>query len=346
MDAIYDLSRDTRWPVNAPTYSAVFRTRLSATDARDYDAFVARARGSHYSQARSWAPIAAASKPVTPYYFLLRSNGRVIGAALVLRGRLGSLPLPIAQVERGPVCQRKEDLPKVLEALKACTLRRGIARLSVMPYWSEEPQIVASWLEREGFSNNQSFGGRHARSLRINLADIDEAAPFAAPDLAKVRHEVRRAERAGIVVRRGERDDILAFRAMHEDLQRQADKALPQDSWYEALADYFFAGDDRGAVFVCESEGEPISVVFVTCHGGLATYAIGASSNTLLRFPKMVLPMAQAVLWAKKIGAHSFDLGGIPLEGDTDPKRGSIAKFKYGFSHTEVSLVPEHVRWF
>lgn len=60
----------------------------------------------------------------------------------------------------------------------------------------------------------------------------------------------------------------------------------------------------------------------------------------------MVVPVAQAVLWAKKIGAHSFDLGGIPLEGDTDPKRGSIAKFKYGSSHTEVSLVHEHVRWF
>ena len=345
MDATHHLTHGAAWATSEPVQGTVFSKSLCARDSRDYDAFVASAHSSHYSQTRAWAPVTAASKPVTPYYFLQRKNGRVIGAALVLRGRLGALPLPLAQVERGPVCQHKEDLPDVLEALKACTLRHGIARLSVMPYWSEEPRGVDGLLESHGFANHQSFAGRHARSLRMDLAEIAQEEPFAAPALSKVRHEVRRAERAGVVVRRAERGDVAAFRTMHDALQRQGDKPVPSDIWYDAVADYFFA-ENAAAGFVCDAEGQAISVVFVICHGGVATYVLGASSNVLTRFPKMVLPMAQAVLWAKASGAHTFDLGGIPLEGDTDPKRVSIAKFKYGFSHTEVSLVHEHVRWF
>jgi lipid II:glycine glycyltransferase (peptidoglycan interpeptide bridge formation enzyme) len=133
---------------------------------------------------------------------------------------------------------------------------------------------------------------------------------------------------------------------MHEELLRLSGKSLPSESWYTALADYFFAPTSQGAVFVSEFEGEVISAVLIPRHGGLATYATGASSGRNFKFPKMVLPLARAIVWAKEVGAHSFDLGGIPLEGDTDPKRASIAEFKYGFSHTEISLVHEHVRWF
>lgn len=346
MDATYEVSRRAAWPATAPAFRSVFATHLSTIDAADYDAFVASALGSHYSQDRAWAPVAAASKPVTPYYFLLRERGRVIGAALVLRGRLGGVPLPIAQVERGPVCQRKEDLPKVLAALKSCTLRHGIARLSVMPYWAEEPRTIDTWLQAEGFADHQGFAGRHARSLRVDLAEISTTEPFAAPSLAKVRQAVRRAERAGASARQAEASDLAAFRSMHEDLLRQSGKSLPHRDWYSALADYFFAPNAKGAMFVSAFEGQIIAAVLIPRHGGLATYAMGASSGRSVKFPKMVLPLARAICWAKDVGASSFDLGGIPLEGDTDPKRASIAEFKYGFSHTEISLVHEHVRWF
>lgn len=346
MDATVDLSRHTTWQTTSPSLTSLFSHRLSVDDAADYDAFVASAPSGHYSQTRSWTPVAVASKPVTPYYFLLRKDGHVIGAALVLRARLGGLPLPIAQVERGPVCQRKEDLPEVLDALKACTLRHGIARLSVMPYWTEEPRVIDSWLEREGFADHQSFAGRHARSLRIDLAEIAVAEPFAAPSLAKVRQAIRRAERAGASARQAQPSDLVAFRRMHEELLRLSGKSLPGEAWYAALADYFFAPASQGAVFVSEFEGEIIAAVLIPRHDGLATYAMGASSGRNFKFPKMILPLAHAIVWAKQVGARSFDLGGIPLEGDTDPKRASIAEFKYGFSHTEISLVHEHVRWF
>lgn len=346
MDATWGHPERAQASISTNALRTVFSSQLSEYDARDYDVFVESAKGAHYSQARRWVNVATATKPVTPYYCLVRRGDRVIGAALVLRGRLGGLPLPIAQVERGPVCDRQEDLSDILHALRSATLRHGIVRLSVMPYWSDEPHAVDAWLDQQGFADHQSFAGRHARSLRIDLAAINEQDPFAASHLAKTRQAIRRAERAGASARKATAADVTSFRRMHEELQRLSGKALPKDAWYEALVGYFCGDEDQGAAFVSEFEGEPIAVVLITNHGGLATYALGASSGRPVKFPKMVLPISSAILWAKQVGALSFDLGGIPLQGDPDPKRASIAEFKYGFSHTEISLVHEHVRWF
>lgn len=324
----------------------IWSSDVLTADGEVYDNFVATARGGHYSQTRAWAEVLVAAKPFAPFYFLARRDGRVIGAGLLLRTQIGGfLNMPVAQMERGPVCAHPEDLPFVLQALRVHCVRHGILRLSVMPYWTGGDKLrVEEILRSQGFVDRQSFNGRHARTLRLDLSALDAREPFAGASLAKVRREMRRAERAGASTRLGGRRDLPAFREMHEALLRSGGRSMPPIGWYDALAGYFTAG--RGAMFVCEHGGRTVSAIFVACHGGVATYIIGASSGEALRFPKMILPMAQAIVWAKQKGADSFDFGGIPMVGDHDVKRASIAEFKYSFSHDEVSLAHEHVRWF
>lgn len=320
--------------------------KLSGTDADAYDSFIAAARGAHYSQTRDWAKVLVAGKPFKPMFFLARRAGAVVGAGLLLRTRVGGvLTLPAAQMERGPVCDNPEDLPYVLNALRRAARRRGIVRLSVMPYWMDDAKPrVEEILREDGFTDRQAFNGRHARTLRLNLTALDASEPFATASLAKVRREIRRAERAGATTRLGGRDDLPAFCQMHEELLRLAGKSMPPIGWYDALAEYFVTG--RGAMFVCEHGERAVSAIFVACHAGVATYIMGASSGEVLRFPKMVLPLGAAIVWAKREGATVFDFGGIPMIGDQDAKRASVAEFKYSFSHDEIALVHEHVRWF
>jgi lipid II:glycine glycyltransferase (peptidoglycan interpeptide bridge formation enzyme) len=318
---------------------------LSEIDAEAYDRFVATAAGGHYSQTRAWAKVAAASKPCTPIYFLARRNGRPVGAALVLRARIG-VPLPFAQVERGPVCGHPDDLPAVLEALLNQSRRHGVLRLSVMPYWTGKArQALEANIQYRGFHNVQSFAGRHARTLRLDLTVLPEDDLFAGSALSKVRHEIRRAERAEATARGGTGKDMDAFRLLHEELLGMEKKAKPGPQWYAALADYF-QSDERGAMFVCEHEGRVISAIFMARLGDMATYVIGASSGEELRFPKMILPMAAAIAWAKSNGIGLLDFGGIPMQGDPDAKRHKIAEFKRSFSRAEIDLMHEHVRWF
>jgi len=320
----------------------------SAADAEAYDGFVAAARGGHFSQARAWAEVTAAARSWAARWFLARREGRVVGAALVLQPRLfRTLTLPFARIERGPVCDAAADLPQVLHALVREAHRRGIVRLSVMPYWSGEAKPEVERMLRDGgFSGVQTFAGRHARTARLDLHALPEGDLFAGRALHQVRQNVRRAERAGAVARRGERRDFEAFCRMHGELLRLEGSRPPAAAWYEALAEYFLAGDGRGAMFVCEHEGRAISAIFLARFGRLATYVVGASSGEELRFPKMILPMAAGIAWAKGAGLDCLDLGGIPMEGDTDKKRNSIAEFKRSFSRNEIDLVHEHVRWF
>ena len=326
----------------------VWSSELSTADGEAYDSFVATARGGHYSQARSWAKVATAAKPFVARYFLARRDGRVVGAALILRTQvLRTLALPFAQIERGPVCDDPEQMPDVLEALLDQSRRHGILRLSVMPYWAADAKPRAERiLKQHGFADRQSFGGRHARSLRLDLASLPADEPFAGSALSQVRQNIRRAVRAGAIARHGQKRDLIAFRDMHAQLLHLDGKRPPAAAWYDALANYFLSCEERGAMFVCEHQGNVVAAIFVARHGALATYVMWASSVYELRFPKMVLPMASAIAWATQKGVDSFDLGGIPMEGDTDAKRASIAEFKHSFSRAEIAFTHEHVRWF
>ena len=80
-------------------------------------------------------------------------------------------------------------------------------------------------------------------------------------------------------------------------------------------------------------------------HGALATYAWGASVPEKLPFSKAIPALVAAIRWARDVGCATFDLGGIPLDGDSDPKRNAIATFKYDFDKQRVRLVREHSGW-
>ena len=324
---------------------AVLMTELPAEAASSYDQFVATAPSGHYSQTRAWARVATVGKPFEPLFFLSRREGRVTGAGLVLRTRISGVALPVAQVERGPVAASVNDLADVLAALHRCCLKKGILRVAAMPYWTgPERDAAEKALIEAGFADSQRFSGRHVRTLRLDLNALDNKNPWKDSSLSKVRQNIGRAVRAGATVRPGRREDLPAFREMQASLLALEGKKPPADKWYEALGDYFLGAG--AAMFVSECQGVPISAVFITMHNGLATYALGATANWPLKFSKTVLSMTEAILWAKAAGCHTFDMGGIPMAGDSDAKRASIAEFKHSYSRIEAHLVHEHVRWF
>jgi hypothetical protein len=55
--------------------------------------------------------------------------------------------------------------------------------------------------------------------------------------------------------------------------------------------------------------------------------------------------MVAGARWARDLGCSDFDLGGVPLEGDTDAKRVAIARFKHEFTKAPTFLVREHAVW-
>jgi hypothetical protein len=325
----------------------LYRTALSGQDALDFDRFADEARGGHVFQTRAWAAIATADRSCAARFFLARTD-RVVGAAVVLRPRFGGLLAPIARVDRGPVCDAPGDLPRVLAALAHTTLAAGVVRLTAMPYWADvEARQAEDALGRVRFRSVQRADGAHAATLRLALGGRTEEEIFAGGDHEGLRRKLRQAEAAGATARRGTSADLPSLERLHDDRMRsQRRSTTPRGkgkAWWAALGRELLPS--RGAIFVCDHGGAPIASLFATRHGELATFALGASSTAHRPFSKMALPMREAIRWAREVGCTAFDLGGVPLHGDTDPKRAAIARFKLDFATTRVHLVGEHARW-
>lgn len=325
-----------------PTLEVTWSRALEGADAEAYDRFLDGARGGCYAQTRAWAPAALAGRRFAARWFLARRDGRVVGSALVLRARaLGPLVLPAAVVERGPVCDDLADLPAVLTALRRKALGRGVARLTVMPYWAgDDAGRATQHLQSTGFRAIQTVATAHARTLRVDL----RAELFAGKANESLRRKLRQAERAGARARRGDRNDLDVLARLHAEMMGQQGRGSKPPAFFAALGDIVTAGE-RGAVFVCEHDGAPVSALFAARHGTVATFVMGASTTAPREFSKMAPSMAEAIRWAHATGCETFDLGGIPMEGDTDEKRLGIAQFKLDFAKSPVRLTEEHARW-
>jgi lipid II:glycine glycyltransferase (peptidoglycan interpeptide bridge formation enzyme) len=327
----------------------VFARELSPDDARDSDAFVGEAAGGHAAQTRAWASVATAGRRLVPFHFLARdAAGAVVGAALVLRPRVvGQLAGPVAIVERGPVVAQPQDLSRVIPALVRAAQKHGVVRVQVMPYWADaEADVATRALAASRMRDVQSLDGAHAATLRIDIANKSDDEILAGKDKKKLRYELKHAEKLGARVRRGGAGDMATLARLYGALMASQSKHGKPSVWFDVAAAHLLAeGRSNGALFTCDHDGETLSAVLVSRHAKIATFLMGASIPAQRPFSKMALPLVAAIRWARDEGSAIFDLGGVPMEGDADEKRASIAQFKFDFAKTRVKLVHEHARW-
>jgi hypothetical protein len=317
---------------------------LSEADARAYDAFVLASPAGHAAETRAWAEVACASGHVRARFAVVRAGDVVVGTALVLRPVVLGASLPWAWTARGPVVADLARLGDVIRALSCALRRRGVARLRVMPYWADESAVRAEQiLGSMGLRDVQTADGPHARTLRLAL-DVRDADLFAGKSKEQVRWRSRQAERAGAVARCGEPRDWERFRAMYRGLMQGQGKRDKPDRWWRAVR--AFASDDaHGALFACDHDGRTVAACVILRHGALATYAWGASVPDKLPFSKAIPALIAGIRWARQVGCTTFDLGGIPLADDREPKRAAIATFKHDFDKTPVRLVRQYAGW-
>jgi hypothetical protein len=239
------------------------------------------------------------------------------------------------------------ETERVMDALVRAAHRHGVARLSVMPYFADDAaDHIARSLAAKGFKDTQAFDGAHVKTLRIDIGGKSDQEIFAGKVRQQVRWRAGQAEKAGARGREGDKREFMEHRALFAELMSSQGKNARSASWFDALWDNMLANPDRGGFFVTEHEGKIVGTVVVLRHGPLAVYAFGASSVAQVKFTKAIPALVAAIKWARDRGCTTFDLGGIPMDGDTDAKRAQIADLKTDFSRTPVRLTHEHSRWF
>ena len=325
--------------------SVLLRASLEGADADAYDSFVGAASDGSFAQLRDYAALATSDRPFRASYFLAREGTKIVGTALVLRSRLGPMPLPFAQVERGPVVDDLARFPEVLRALRRALRLHGVARLAVMPYFAGDlaPRVEAM-LREQRFRPDDDPGDSHVRTLRMPIDAPKEADVYDGSARKTLRYELKQAKKLGVVTTRARgRESRALVDLLNETMSAQGMRG--KDTRFARALDQVTSESERVACFVSRDAERDLGAVLVARTNTRLHLVLGATSNAKRSFSKMSPPLEAAIAWARTHGTKELDLGGIPREGDTDEKRMRIAAFKYGFSKDEVSLAREHVRW-
>lgn len=315
-----------------------YRDLPTAPELVAIDAFLARARGAHYMQTPAWRAVHAGASAHNRL-MVARDGGTIVGVARLVRRRRGLVPSPVAAIERGPVVDDVERLAEVLPAMQRAARWHGIDQLRVQPYFTGDEAARATALARgAGFTTTDDLDGPHQMTLRMPLTETPGVDLFAGSERSDLRRHARKARELGVVVRRGTAADLPALARLYHQMMDAQDGSDRTDAYFASFAPLLVA--DAAALFCAEHDGALEAAVLIGRHPGQVTFHLGATSGTKRPYKKMLLPLMAGATWGAAHGATVFDLGGVPLPDDIDPKRRAIAQFKFDFARTLVPLTP------
>ena len=199
--------------------------------------------------------------------------------------------------------------------------------------------IAAGWKQQESAAG---FGDVQPRYVfQVDLEGQTEESLLAGLNQLW-RRNLKRADKSGVVVRRGDRADLAAFHDVYVETAER-DHFTPRPlSYFERMWDAL-SEDGHIRVYLAEIEGHarPAAATLYVQVGAHAWYSYGASTTA----DRDARP-SNAVQWrmlldALAAGAHVYDLRGISDTLDeTDPLFGLI-RFKLGTGGKAVEFLGE-----
>lgn len=144
------------------------------------------------------------------------------------------------------------------------------------------------------------------------------------------RRNIRKAERAGVVVRRGTRADLALFHPVYVETAAR-DHFTPRGlAYFERMWDSLNSREDRLRLYIAEHEGHVAAATLMIVVGDHAWYSYGASTTA----DRDVRP-SNALQWRMIQDAHAegcsvYDLRGIADTLDPENHLYGLVQFKVG----------------
>ncbi len=345
---------------------------------KDHLAFI-NARGTaSFLQLPSWAAVKNEWRGESLGWF---DDDQLIGVGLVLYRQLPALKRYLAYLPEGPVLDwERPDVAEQLTALvqyaknaKAFAVRIGpalphrrwsaetvkaaiahdnIARLSQCK--PDDTSLVATRVLRqlqhlgwhtsddsEGFAAGQPMFNFHLPLLHEDGSAKTEAELLTGMN-QQWRRNIKKADKAGVDVRTGERSDLARFHAIYLETAKRDGFTGRALSYFESMWDALNSEQDgRMQVYLAEHEGDLVAATTMIRVGTHAWYSYGASTTA-----KRDVRGSNAIQWrmirdALAAGCAVYDMRGI-TEGlsKDDPELGLI-QFKVGTGGEAVAHLGE-----
>ncbi|MDY6877833.1 MAG: peptidoglycan bridge formation glycyltransferase FemA/FemB family protein [Chloroflexota bacterium] len=322
------------------------QTRIPISIASDaWDRFVAGYPDAHVLQTSPWGALKRqfgwADERVG-----LSQGGELISGAQVLYRRLPAGLGCLAYIPKGPLVDwaDEEQVAALLAALDRAARSRGAILLMVEPDLPDEP------LHRErlcalGFRPAPFNAIQPRRTLVVDISSDEDT--ILAAIKSKTRYNIRLAGRKGVTVREATEADLPAFHALTSATAARDRFGVHTPAYYEA-AYRLFVPRGWARLFLAEVDGEPVAAVMVFALPPRAWYLYGASGNVHREKMPTYLLQWDAMRWARSLGCTTYDLYGVPDEGEakleaefTQRRDGlwGVYRFKRGFGGQLVRSV-------
>lgn len=308
-----------------------------------FDAFVSSSPLADVLQSYEWGEVKRGSGWDAIRLLVEDDRGEARGACSVLRTHPVRGAPPLLYVPRGPVLDYRDE--EALDALlRGVRERAGGAFLLKCDPPVEAGSEAAEALARAGLRRVSSgaFGGVQPTAVMVLDLTTDVDKVFEGFK-SKWRYNVRLAERKGVTVRMGTREDLDDFYAILRETARRDGFVVRGRGYFQTLWDVLEpAGMLR--LFVASYEGVPVAGIMLMCMGERAIYTYGASSNEHRNVMPNHLIQWHAIRWAAESGYRVYDFRGVSPVRDGVPVQPHIAglnRFKEGFGARYVEYAGE-----
>ncbi len=309
------------------------------------------------------------------------ASGALVGAGLVLYRKVPKLNRYLAYLPEGPTLdwtgpgldQHLAALAAYLKGQRAFAIRMGppvvtrrwhaptlktaladpaLIQLDDVPADESDADALAvvDTLTGLGWRPLSASGGFAAGQPQFNFwiplidaagAVLDDDALLAGMN-QQWRRNIRKADKEGVEVRTGRRDDLVDFHRIYVETA-QRDHFTPRPlAYFERMWDALTAeSPDRLQLYLAQHQGDLVAATTMVQVGKHAWYSYGASTTA-----KREVRGSNAVQWqmmrdARDAGAAVYDMRGITDTVAADDPHAGLLQFKVGTGGQAVEYVGE-----
>ena len=273
-------------------------------------------------------------------HIVLKKQGDVIAAAQVIIKKMPLLNAGIAYIPWGPLWKKKNteintsSFELIIEAVKKeYALKKGLLVRIAPNIVESDSKSILDILTLEGFVSDSS---KRYRTFILNIeAPLNEIRKKLDQ---KWRNQLNRAEKNNLRVKEGYGDsEYKIFLDLQNEMQ-QRKKYVPGVDYFEfRRIQNELPNGKKMKIFICESDGKPVSVMIGSKIGDRGIYLLGATSDEGMKTKGSYLLQWKFIEWLKESGGKYYDLGGI--DPDSNP---GVYHFKAGLNGIDVSHIGQY----
>ncbi len=319
---------------------------------QEYTEFAENHERSHILQSAQWGRVKSSWE--NEFVISRDENGKINGTMSILIRKIPMFPCTFMYAPRGPICDLhdKEVLKKLLDGAKEIAKKYNAMNLKIDTDTPISDTEYADIMKELGFKLNNNYynlEGVQARFLmRVDLKDKTEEELLAGFH-HKTRYNIKVAQKKGVQIRVGTREDIPTFfNLMKTTGERDGFMIRGIDYFYrmyDCLGKYCriflaYAGED-------EEHMECVSGTMAGLFGNKCLYLYGASGNKYRNYMPNYLIQWEMIRWSMENGCTVYDLRGVPgiVDDENNPIFG-LYKFKKGFAGQATEMIGEFDYYF